>query len=1338
MRLKQDWHKLRVSGEILQDIKWWHDFMSTFNGKSFFLAKVPITSVVTDACKSDAWGFYHSDWFYVNWVEDYPFATQLHIDELEAFSVALAVKRWAQNWCGKRIIVYCDNAATGSTNVSITILDVNEFKPQFNKDSYLFETLEGPTSKGYKMMVSTTDPDLGPRSKGYEMMVSTTDADLGPTSKGYKMMVSTTDPDLGENGTNSFTLINDYGGLFNITTLPNNTGVITVLRELDRESQNSLKENGTAVYRLHVKAEDHGIPAKSEVTVVMLHVEDINDCKPQFTQPHYHAEVLEGSHKGFSILTVTATDCDYLEQYNNITFSLTGTDSDLFEINKSGEIHLNTTISVQTHKDKFNLTIVATDSLNTNQVATNSLNTNQVPLTVLITDVNDHDPVFTHPIYNFSTPETNGTKDTLIGMVSATDEDLGQNGIVTYSIISIDVQHVFNISHDGRITVIGELDRDQCISNRYPFTVIARDNGSSKRTGYTEVIVYVTDINDNSPVFTENWYNGTVQENSPDDTEVNILPPISSTDADSGKNGTKGIRYSLEGTGLPFRINEITGAVFTNGLGLDRESQPEYTIQVKAADRYGRGNNNTVMVTITLLDVNDEPPQFTKTNYTFSINESAVAGHKVGVVMTTDEDVNGNTTTRYRIGSGSDGKFYVDILSGVIYTSGGLDREKKAKYEINIEAFDGQQKTNSTVTVYIEDANDNCPVFKPLILVVKVPENTQNASVVYNLTATDIDEGENAAVSFYLDSSDTSPFIISGDNLILDRALDREIKDEYSVKIYAKDNGIPACVVSSYLEVNVEDINDNSPIFYNADGSEISQTDATIIEKSPVGSPILLPSVKDNDIGKNAEVEFSLSAEKLEILKYFRISPKTGVVTIKAQVDLNSLNRLHMLDKNATKTAALEMWVVATDKGRPNMSSALNLTVIVEGINDQAPVFLRPEYDYRIPENVPIGSVVGKVEAIVENGTNHKLHYSLITYSESCMFFRVAPISGNITTVATIDREKTPAFHFAVQVKDGKIPERTAYTMVSMTVSDVNDNHPEFKQRSYEYIIEENVLSPGISVMATDADSDENGNVTYSLVRNPGHHFLLNKQTGMLSVNGTLDREEETCYNLTVLAVDHGNSPLISSVEVLVTVTDQNDNTPKFTSNNRTYYVKENQHPGQFVCDIEAEDPDNGVNGSVIYMFSGNTYPQFDIDPMSGRITTLVSLDYEVKSVYNLTVIAMDLGTPSLNLTFDLTIMVQDMYDTAPQFPRSLYERTIDVNTPKSTVILGVTAGQYNIVYKIDDGNIGNHFDMDAASGVITLSSRLGTSVLEYRLNISATDHIQTKYTEVCTIKCGE
>jgi hypothetical protein len=95
----------------------------------------------------------------------------------------------------------------------------------------------------------------------------------------------------------------------------------------------------------------------------------------------------------------------------------------------------------------------------------------------------------------------------------------------------------------------------------------------------------------------------------------------------------------------------------------------------------------------------------------------------------------------------------------------------------------------------------------------------------------------------------------------------------------------------------------------------ISTSTATILEKSPVGSPILLPNVRDIDIDENAEIKFSLQADKKDILNYFKINSKTGVVTIAAQVDLNSLNLLHILEKNATKTASLEMSVVATDSG---------------------------------------------------------------------------------------------------------------------------------------------------------------------------------------------------------------------------------------------------------------------------------------------------------------------------------------------------------------------------------------------------------------------------------------
>ena len=112
MRLKRDWHKLRLSGDIQLDIKWWQMFMSSFNGRSLLLQRLSITSVTTDACKLGGGGVYHNDWFYVNWEIDYPFAVDLHINELEAFSVVLAVKRWAPFWQNRRVIINCDNAAT--------------------------------------------------------------------------------------------------------------------------------------------------------------------------------------------------------------------------------------------------------------------------------------------------------------------------------------------------------------------------------------------------------------------------------------------------------------------------------------------------------------------------------------------------------------------------------------------------------------------------------------------------------------------------------------------------------------------------------------------------------------------------------------------------------------------------------------------------------------------------------------------------------------------------------------------------------------------------------------------------------------------------------------------------------------------------------------------------------------------------------------------------------------------------------------------------------------------------------------------------------------------------
>jgi hypothetical protein len=111
-RLKRDWHKIFLKGEVLADINWWQNFIGTFNGKSLLLDKRPITSVFTDACCMGAGGHHGQDWFYASWDKDYPFAKNLHINELEAFAVVLAAIRWAERWRNKKVVILSDNMAT--------------------------------------------------------------------------------------------------------------------------------------------------------------------------------------------------------------------------------------------------------------------------------------------------------------------------------------------------------------------------------------------------------------------------------------------------------------------------------------------------------------------------------------------------------------------------------------------------------------------------------------------------------------------------------------------------------------------------------------------------------------------------------------------------------------------------------------------------------------------------------------------------------------------------------------------------------------------------------------------------------------------------------------------------------------------------------------------------------------------------------------------------------------------------------------------------------------------------------------------------------------------------
>ncbi|XP_021355742.1 cadherin-related tumor suppressor-like [Mizuhopecten yessoensis] len=1149
---------------------------------------------------------------------------------------------------------------TTSTVLNITVLDVNDNKPEFLEEMYNETVDEGPKSEHLTVDTEATDRDEGPNAELVYSIIS-----------------------------------QDFGHHFAINST---TGVINVLTSLNRED--------TSMYTLVIQAADNGDTSLSGTATVFINVDDINDCAPVFLQTTYSATVMEGSPSGTSVIHLTATDKDALPTNRNVSYSIMDY-SDLFGVDEDGVLALKQRVVVGTHPTPYVVQVEATDG--------KYLTT--VNVTVAVIDVNDHDPVFNETLYSFSVPENDEFAEApsaLVGVVSATDNDPGTQ--ITYRIMSTDVP-VFIISPmNGSITTNGTLDRDQCVNSRYTFTVIATDNGNATRTGFVEVAVTISDVNDNRPVFTSLKYDGNVIENSPVGTEVNVHPAILASDIDAGDNGTDGIVFYLS-TDSPFEIRNKTGRIFVKNATLDRETKDTYDLTVWAIDQLGSGKNNSTSLIITLDDANDEPPVFTHNVSVFTCNESVPNSYLVGTIYSSDADINGNETTRYDIDSGGEGRFYIDPIQGDIKVTGGLDREQKANYTLIIRASDGRNFALTIVEIILGDTNDNAPVFPSSPVFINVTESNTSLPGIYKFTAHDADLGENSRLSYFINKNDSdySIFAVSEDGILnTSKPLDRETNATYTFRVYVRDHGTPSLSSSVRVICHVLDTNDNFPIFYDSQDKPITEYRTSILEKSPVNSPVFFPYVKDKDLDKNSLVHFRLVGIESDL---FQCNYNTGVVTIAKRIEINSLIGGGKGYKNTTDYIDIVLAVEAADEGDPSKSTNLTLHVTVEQISDENPVFDKAMYDFSVPESMANGSYVGVVTAMMPNVTSYHLTYSLVIPTHILVLDKA---SGNITLNSTLDREESESHTFAVQVTDGKTPERTAFTMVNIHVTDVNDNAPQFQFLPYVFTVTEgiDVILDIEAVSAIDKDAGCNAIIHYSLLNYTGDIFGVNDTTGNLIINGTLDRETNQNFNLIVQAADSGLPPLNTTTFVEVEINDINDNSPQFQRTNYTCSVLENA-AFQQVCNVSATDDDLGDNGTVVYSIQEENIP-FYINPTDGTIWKSGMTDFETMSTYHLTVVAHDLGSPMRSSNVSLIVTVVDVPDTAPHFKRRLYNIYTSPFTPVHSVILNETAGDAGITYTISDGL--ETFCIDNSSGVISLCKVMDSKKSTYVLEVLAED----------------
>ncbi|XP_068061576.1 protocadherin gamma-B5-like isoform X2 [Anomalospiza imberbis] len=444
-----------------------------------------------------------------------------------------------------------------------------------------------------------------------------------------------------------------------------------------------------------------------------------------------------------------------------------------------------------------------------------------------------------------------------------------------------------------------------------------------------------------------------------------------------------------------------------------------------------------------------------------------------------------------------------------------------------------------------------------------------------------------------------------------------------------------------HVEVAIEDVNDNSPTFRKA------VLDLEIGEWTLPGARFPLEMARDPDVGSNSLLTYQLTSNPSFSLS---MKEKAGG---KKQPEL-VLERA--LDRE--KQSSFELVMMAVDGGDPARSGTVLVRINVTDANDNPPVFSKTVYEVQVAENLPSGSLVLRVVATdADAGSNGRVSFSLSSVPDTVKeLFAIDSESGEITTSGPLDFEEKNKYIFGLEATDGG--GLTDHCEVQIDITDENDNAPEITILSLSSPVPED--APAGTVVAVlnvnDPDSGENGQVSCELSGEAPLSIVASSGGSYKVVTaGALDREQASEHRVTVVARDRGRPALRSSAELVLEVSDVNDNAPVFEEAAYSAYVAENNAAGALVLRVQARDADAGANGRVSYWLAGGSAgaagaaPLVSVEARSGALYAQRSLDYEQCREFTVAVRAQDGGSPARSSTATVRVFVLDRNDNAPR-----------------------------------------------------------------------------------------
>ena len=762
----------------------------------------------------------------------------------------------------------------------------------------------------------------------------------------------------------------------------------------------------------------------STMATVEIFVRDLDDNSPQASGVQSF-DLAENQPIGTVVGKIVATDLDS-GIYGDIAFDL-NFPSSYFNISADGTIRSKRVFDYE-RAGEDTTGILQVRAYNPNQLtienktectAASPDNSAIFPVRWLILDQDDEPPRFGMESYTFDVFEDHDIGTDILAF-DASDSDNVDS--LHYSIFSGNDDGTFSVN-GNRLILRLRLNAER--RQNYTLVVNVTDGihySSTCPRCTASIHIRVTRIDDTPPIFGSSSYNIELAENAAVGT---LVLSVTAEDPDSDA-----IRYFLSSSVQHlFTISEV-GSIFVSGP-LDRESFPDGVISFLVFAE--GGSISSVVVNVTLLDVNDYAPKF-EGIYIGTVEENLTPGPDgifVAQVQAFDLDQGRNGAVTYRLETGMEYGFEIDSDSGIITANAIYDREERPSYHLRVLAIDQGSPTPLTstmlVTVEIGDVNDNAPFFPFPFMLVRMFESPSGGAHVFNILATDLDNGTNASITYTLVSSTNDAFTLNETTgeITTTKSLDYELPiNRNNILIISIRDRESTGEMTGTVSITLLDRNDNSPrltspVMYNLDLG----MDHLIYENVPPGPVWATVSATDDDQGTNGELVYTLRGGN-------------GDFVINDQGEIRTTR---LLDYEAIQFYGITVEI--SDKGVPPNSLSVPLTFQVGDINDNAPSFENSVYEVSVIENSPAMPNILVVQATdADSGDGGVVDSYRIVSGNIGSVFRLNSTTGVLATSGSLDREVVDQYTVIVSATDRGVDSQTGTAEVRVTVTDVDDN----------------------------------------------------------------------------------------------------------------------------------------------------------------------------------------------------------------------------------------------------------------------------------------------------------